>query len=349
MNYKMSKIKVLGIATLLLFVFFFSWNWHVYGEAQALKVPRYEQGEQKGALFCAQCHREIYDQWSTSSLHASATAGESFRDYLALFKTSYLLNTFITDAACYSCHGEKTSTEGVNCEICHGAVIANVPIMETHKIKYKPGLQALQDQEFCVKCHELRSPLSLDGILTVPEEWNNSEAAAKGQTCQSCHMKKVINGISYHGFDTAHRDETIYKDDIKLQNAKLQFPRFSLEIENRITGHALPASGPTRVMMLEIVFLDIRGEEQYRAEETFSKKFELMPLTGIFPDRLIKNTQLLSGERRLLNFTLPASLEGEISKAVATLRFYGVSDEHQGDIQYAHWISKPILTEEFAL
>jgi hypothetical protein len=349
MNYKMNWIKALGIATLSLIVFFVAWHWHVYSEVQALKAPRFEQGVHKGALFCAQCHRKIYDEWSTRSLHAWATAGESFNDYLAKFKASYILNTFITDAACYSCHGEKTSTEGVNCEICHGTVIANVPIMETHKLKYKPGLRTLQGEEFCIKCHEMRSPLSLDGILTVSEEWRNSQAATKGQTCQSCHMKKGINGLSYHGFDTAHRDATIYKADVTIQNAKLTFPRFSLEIENLITGHAIPPSGPTRVMVMEIIFLDINGKEQYRAEKAFSKKFELMPIAGIFPNRLIKNTQLQGSERQLLNFTLPASLEGKVNKAVATLTFYGVSDEHQGDIEHAHWISKPILTEEFAL
>lgn len=347
MNYKIGRIKAIAITLISLLVFFVAWHWHVYSDVQALKTPRYEQGEHKGALYCAQCHREIYDEWSTRSLHALATAGKSFKDYLAKFKASYLLNTFVTDAACYSCHGEKASVEGVNCEICHGTVIENVPIMETHKIKYKPGLKALQQPEFCVGCHEMRSPLSLNGILTLPEEWRNSQAAAKGETCQSCHMKKGPKGRSYHGFDSAHRDVAIYKDDVQIHKVKLQFPRFSLEIENRITGHALPPSGPTRVMVLEIIFLDAQGEEQHREEETFYKKFELMPITGVFPDRLIKNTQLQSGECRLLNFTLPASLKGKIRKAIATLRFYGVSDEYQGDIKYAHWISKPILTEEF--
>jgi len=349
MIYKTNWIKALGILSLLLLLFFVARYWYIYSEVQALKAPRFEQGLHKGALFCAECHREIYDEWSKRSLHALATAGKSFNDYLALFKTSFILNTFITDAACYSCHGEKTSTEGVNCEICHGVVVENIPIMETHKLKYKPGLQLLREEGFCIKCHELRSPLTLDGILTVPDEWRNSQSAAKGETCQVCHMRKGINGLSYHGFDTAHHDESIYIDDVKIQNAKLEFPRFSLEIENRITGHAIPPSGPTRVMVLEVIFLDVEGNEQYRLEEIFSKKFELMPLAGIFPNKLIKNTQLQSGERRLLNLTLPESLEGKINDAVATLRFYGVSDEYQGDIQKAHWISEPILREEFTL
>ncbi len=348
MNYKMARTKVVGIVIILLFALSVVWFWPVYSEVQAMKAPNYEQGVHKGALFCAQCHRGIYDEWSTRSLHAVATTGASFKDYLGKFKNNYLLNTFITDDVCYACHGEKANADGVSCEVCHGTIIANVPIMETHRIKYKPGLKTLREEDFCAKCHDLRSPLSQDDIFSVQGEWRDSHAAAKGKTCQSCHMKKVAGGFSYHGFDSAHRDVAIYKNDVKIQIESLAFPRFSLEIANQITGHALPPSGPTRVMVLEITFLDKNGEEQHRAQETFGKKYKLMPFAGLFPNRLIKNTQLQSGEVRLLNFTLPASLEGKIDKAVATLRFYGVSDEHQGDIKHAHWISEPILTEKFA-
>jgi len=345
----MIRLKVLGIAIMLLMTFFVAWYWPVYSEMQAMKVANYEQGAHKGSLYCAQCHRGIYDEWSNNSLHAVATTGGSFKDYLEKFKDNYLLNTFVTDEVCYACHGVKASTEGVNCEICHGTVVANVPIMETHKIKYKPGLKELRKKDFCAKCHDLRSPLSHDDIFSVQSEWRNSEAASKGETCLSCHMKKRFNGLSYHGFDSAHRDVTIYKDDVRLQNAKLDYPRFTLEIENSLTGHAMPPSGPTRIMVLEIIFLNMNGEEQYRVQETYGKKFNLMPIAGLFPNSLIKNTQLQSGELRILSLTLPASMEGKISKAVATLKFYGVSDEHQGDIKRAHWVSKPILTEEFTL
>lgn len=347
MSYKKKWKQALGIVVLFLAVFLVVWSWPIYSEVQAMKEANYEQGTHKGARFCAQCHREIYNDWSTRSLHAVATTKESFKDYLNKFKTNYLLNTFITDAVCYACHGEKASTEGVNCEVCHGTAIENIPIMETHKIKYKPGLKVLGEQDFCAKCHDLRSPLSHDGIFTLQGEWRKSSASSKGETCQSCHMKKASSGLNYHGFDSAHRDETIYKGDLRITDVSMQFPNFNLMLENLITGHAVPPSGPTRVMGLDIIFLDGNGEEQYRVQETFGKKFKLMPLAGLFPNRLINNTQLQSGEARALSFTLPPSLEGKIIKAVVSLRFYAVSDEHQGDIKHAHWISKPILLHEF--
>ena len=349
MNYKKSWRKALSIAITLFIVFSVVRFWPVYSDVQAMKVSRYEQGEHNGVRFCAQCHREIYNDWSTRSLHAVATNGESFKDYLGKFKANYLLNTLIGDEVCYACHGKKNSTEGVNCEICHGAVLSYVPIMETHKRKYKPGLKELREKDFCARCHILNSPLSGDSIFSTQGEWRNSQAAAKGITCQGCHMKKGISGLSYHGFDSAHRDVTIYRDDLRIRDAALHFPRFNLVLENRVTGHAVPPSGPTRVMVLEITFLDAKGAAQHRVQEAFGKKFELMPVAGLFPNSLIKNTQLQSGEVRSLSFLLPASLKGKINKAVTTLKFYGVSDEHQGDISRAHWISKPILMEESVL
>jgi len=89
--------------------------------------------------------------------------------------------------------------------------------------------------------------------------------------------------------------------------------------------------------------------EIYKIVETFAKKSTLTPIIGLMPYKLIENTQLKSSEVRPLNYTLPYSLEGQVSKAVLTLRFYDVSDEHLGDINKAHWISEPFLEEKVIL
>ncbi|NIS79344.1 MAG: hypothetical protein GTO14_03780 [Anaerolineales bacterium] len=43
-------------------------------ELLAVKIPHCEVGDQKGAQFCSQCHREIYDEWRQNSTHALATS-----------------------------------------------------------------------------------------------------------------------------------------------------------------------------------------------------------------------------------------------------------------------------------
>ena len=69
-----------------------------------------------------------------------------------------------------------------------------------------------------------------------------------------------------------------------------------------------------------------------------------MPVAGIMPYKLLMDTHLKSGEKRLLNLKLPMKLSKEkIARVELSIRFYDVSDEYQGDITKAHWISNPIL------
>ena len=319
----------------------------MYEEMKEMKNPKYEIGEYKGAQFCATCHKEIYDEWFHNSRHARATTSESFYDFRDKFTDKFLFKTIFGESACYACHGSKEVNEGVNCETCHGLVISDIPIMETHEKKFKPGRERLKEQDFCAKCHEFKSPVSGDNIISLYSEWQNSQAAADGITCQGCHMAPRESKFRYHGFDTAYSNIDIYRDDLKIKDINLDFPQFSLAIENRLTAHAMPPSGPTRILALEISFLDLAGVEIYKITKTFAKKFEL--LLGIFPNKLIENTQLQSGEIRPLNFTLPSSIKGKINKAVLVLRFYEVAHEYQDDITKAHWISGPILEEEVSL
>jgi hypothetical protein len=318
----------------------------MYKEIQGMKEPLYEVGEHKGARYCAECHEDIYNQWSQNSAHAVATTNEPFLDFKDKFTDNFLFNAMMGEPMCYSCHGSKEVNEGVNCETCHGTVIPNVSIEETHEKKYIPGRGKMKAPEFCVGCHTMESLISGDLILSLYSEWQRSEAAKRGITCQGCHMKPREGDEHYHGFDSVSRNVGIYRDDLKLKDIKLDFPQLRLTIENRVTGHAIPAVGPSRVLVLEISLLDSEGVETYKVIQTFAKYFELMPLTGLMPNKLKENTQLQSGEIRPLEFKLPSSLKGKITKAVLMLRFYDVSDDHQGDIKKAHWISKPIFEEE---
>ena len=67
------------------------------------------------------------------------------------------------------------------------------------------------------------------------------------------------------------------------------------------------------------------------------------PVIGIMPWKQVENTQLQSGESREWTYTLPDNLKDRLERAVMTLRFYEISDEHQGDLSKAHWISEPFL------
>ncbi len=139
-----------------------------------------------------------------------------------------------------------------------------------------------------------------------------------------------------------------YLTDLAVSNVTLDFPQLNMTIENKVTGHSIPAGGPTRTLALEISCKDVTGNEIHKITKTFAKKFELVPVLGLMPYKLIENTQLQSGEKRLLTFTLPSELNGKISGVELVLRMYEVSDEYQGDIEKAHWESQPIVNEEIS-
>lgn len=77
-------------------------------------------------------------------------------------------------------------------------------------------------------------------------------------------MKPRENIRPYHGFDsiTCSHNVTMYRDDLVIKNIKTDFPAFSLDVENLMIGHAIPAVGPSRLLVLEISFLDSNGVEQ---------------------------------------------------------------------------------------
>lgn len=313
----------------------------MYRDMQTLKKPRYEVSEHKGAKSCGECHQEIYDQWSNNSRHAIATKGDLFNEMKKEVEDDFMLNMMMGGEMCYSCHGSKEVNEGVNCETCHGTANTSLTTEEIHRTKFKPGLEDLKRADFCGKCHEMKHPMSGAALLSLYSEWKESPVAKEGKGCQDCHMKPDKKGLSYHGFDSAKRNVEIYRDDLKIKDVKLNFPRLTLAIENRVAGHAVPASGPTRIMALNIDFFDHQGKKTHTITETFSKSVTLM--RKIMPNKIVKNTQLQAGETRKLSFTLPHFLQGNMQKLVISMRFYEVPDKYLGDLKKATWVSDSFL------
>ncbi len=257
----------------------------------------------------------------------------------------YILNKTFGMGMCHACQGPLKY--GVDCETCHGVIPEHMEIMKAHEVKFKPMRENnLSKPDFCPKCHSFP-----EGGMTSYLEWQVSEAAAQGQTCQSCHMKKDEKGVPYHGFEGVVRSHNIemYKDDLEIHDIRYIFPDFSLAVENKVTAHAIPAVGPSRLLVLEISFQNSKGEEVHKITEGFAKYMPLMPVLGLLPYKVEKNTQLQSQEVRQLSYTLPSELEGQLEKAVVTLRIYDVYDFYEGDLEKAHLVSEPIIEREISL
>lgn len=313
-------------------------------DLDAFTKPRYEAGRQRGAQLCASCHEDIYKQWSQHSRHSQSTKSPSFRRAVEDLKSNVFLAGLVKESMCYSCHGSKTRDQGVNCETCHGRPLTGVPIETTHEKKYTPRLAKMRKPDFCAKCHEVKTPITGDSFTSVHSEWKKSEAAVRGLTCQRCHMaKRADDDHAYHGFDSAARNIGIYRGDLVISNIVLDPPGLRLTLENRVKGHAIPASGPTRVLALELALQDADGEVVHRQHKKFFKRFSMLPVVGGVPLWLTDNSQLASGEKRRLRFSLPEYELVRSEKLVIVLRMYEVDDQHQGNISKAHWKSKPIV------
>ena len=340
-------LKALTALVLILIALFLYKGVPMFNEIRSGTKPNYEVGKHMGAEKCGQCHPQIYRQWSRNSAHAKATETRPFLDFKDKFTGNFMFNAMMGEAMCYACHGSKEVSEGVNCETCHGLAAPDEPIMQTHEKKYKPGLDRMRSGQFCSGCHNLTSPFSGDALLSVYSEWLESEAAQKGLTCQKCHMRPRGGDFAYHGFDSVSRNIGIYNgEDLALKDIVLDFPQISLKVQNLVTGHAIPAVGPSRILVLEISLFGFDGKEAHSITETFGKYYNLMPVFGIMPNSEIRNTQLQSGEVRNLSYTLPSELMDKIDKAELTFRFYDVSDDHQGDITRAHHVSEPFIIKQ---
>ncbi|MCP4934059.1 MAG: hypothetical protein GY927_07585 [bacterium] len=313
-------------------------------EFSDLRTPRYQTGENKGAAYCASCHPDTHEQWSTRSRHAQSTKSATFQNALLEIKENIVVGNIIDEEMCYACHGNKKRNAGIDCESCHGTVLPGVPIETTHEKKYTPNLVEMRKSDFCARCHQTKMPFTGEALTTLHDEWKQSPAAKKGLTCQGCHMAKgEDDNYAYHGFKTAVRNGSLYKNKLKISQIAINHKRLRLLLENRVQGHSIPASGPTRILAAEIQLLNEKGVVIHRDVRRFFKHFSMLPLVGGVPFMLINNTQLRSGEKRRIRFDFPDGTYKRSAKLTLVLLMYEVADKYEGDITRAHWVSKPII------
>jgi len=137
---------------------------------------------------CNQCHKLIYEEWSTKDVHAKAFASDTFKKGTKNYGTE----------ECIGCHAAQENgdeknlkvrpvhkEEGVNCTTCH---LKNNMMYGPYKLTAKHKSEqdeSMLKSEFCAGCH-----------TPTFQEW---QAAGSGRTCQECHMprveRKVVQGL----------------------------------------------------------------------------------------------------------------------------------------------------------
>ncbi len=186
-------------------------EWAASNHAYASISPMFHKFEQaandltSGTMgsFCVRCHQQIGTQ-----------RGE--RRQAPLWERSPIAREGVT---CVTCHridrefgkvnGERTVNPGDISQPVYGAGVAKgdglasvLQDPEFYRVAREPGekgtrihlgaikFEQIGRSEFCVSCHQVQVNLGIK-LEVVWEQYRASPAAARGVTCQDCHMGKV--------------------------------------------------------------------------------------------------------------------------------------------------------------
>lgn len=229
---------------------------------------------------CAACHEDKYAEWRTS-LHAAAFSPGLVGQLVTMGREGA--------ASCMECHaplaeqrgdfaaavavgaghvGERQglAAAGVACPACHlrGHRRFGPPQRDTGAVgqgdpdaPHGGVLRAtwFEDSEFCTPCHQFPQDYAINGkpLENTFVEWQASPQAARGITCQGCHMpgrRHLWRGI--------HDADMVAAALTARFSATVDEARFTLT--NSGVGHAFPTYVTPRVEM-RAVALDADGRE----------------------------------------------------------------------------------------
>jgi len=279
---------------------------------------------------CGACHPAQYAQWQ-GSLHAGAFS-PGFSGQLiegALAEPGALRE-------CQACHAPLAEQQpvtatgapnerfdpalrrhGVVCAACHvrahrrfgpprrtGAPPAPVPAPHGG---FTPRLEYTQSR-FCAACHQFFDDAGVDGkpVENTFREWQASPQAARGETCQTCHMPDRA-----HLWRGIHDAETVRKAvpaDLVLLEAPPDRVAAALVLAAEGVGHAFPTYVTPRVF-LAIWQEDAAGVELSgtRREFTLGRQldFATQPWGEVFDTRVAagESVKLDYGEPRAMGST----------------------------------------------
>jgi hypothetical protein len=222
------------------------------------------QVDSLSARACATCHEAEAAQWATSR-HASAFTNDLFHASFGKDRQGWCVNCHAPlpeqrRPALAPREGTDTSLleEGVTCAACHlrgdEVLSARVPspqAVHAHPVRHEPRLATA---EACTGCHQFNVPhadrrhfrYSEVPMQDTGAEWATSRAAAKGLTCQGCHM-----GASGHRFPGAHTPG--YVAGALTVTFQVEPGRALVaEVRSQGAGHRVPTGDPFRRLRLRL-------------------------------------------------------------------------------------------------
>ncbi len=334
---------------------------------------------------CGACHREIYEEWKIST-HARAWLDDAqFQEELK--KSRGAGGNGDVGWMCINCHtpvmnqlpqlvvglqdGKLNAPiyepnpfydpvmelDAITCATCHvkdGKILG--PYGDsTHAPHPVQKSDTLLSEETCTRCHQAEAvfpDINLGCFFTTGAEWKASPAAARGETCQHCHMPEVERAIAIqpnlpirktrrHWFGgslipkhPSYEAEiaplrAIYGDGVETRLHAVSKPCttdeqcqwVSLDVANTRAGHHVPTGDPERHM---IFTLTAKAGGEVIAEKTveFGSKYQWWPTIEKLSD-----TRIAAGETRVTLFELPKNVT-ELSLKAEKFRMYEDAFNH---------------------
>jgi hypothetical protein len=262
---------------------------------------------------CGSCHATIHSTWLESA-HARSLDNPVFLESLRATEAASGRKLALL---CLDCHaplvalngdtelGLRVTWEGVNCEVCHSLVSVDLTgrgprrVLEPGPVKRGPVPDASDHAhgvayselhskaEACAWCHEY---VSAEGVpvLSTYSEWRASQAAARGVTCQGCHMgatrAEVVDprvdrdasaSINLHRVPGGHSLDQLHQALALSIRPRREGDSLALAVgvRNKGAGHAVPTGMPGRRVILDVAVDTSRGgsfAERRVYERTFA-------------------------------------------------------------------------------
>lgn len=200
---------------------------------------------------------------------------------------------------------------------------------------------AYQEAVFCERCHDFRDGegkvLEEKKLQETYQEWRRTDAAAEGQTCQTCHMPDGAH--TFKGIHDKEFVQTGFEATAELKRLG-DNPLEPLEAELTITNvgvaHRMPTYTTPRIVLV-IEQLDQGG----LAIEGTRQEFMVGRETTLSLSREVYDTRLMPGESR----TLMYSAERAETATGLSARVEVWPDE-QYRKNYENWLSTNMYGDE---
>ncbi|MFG0318221.1 MAG: multiheme c-type cytochrome [Planctomycetota bacterium JB042] len=275
--------------------------------------PRFTSSKQ-----CAECHREVFDEWQGSH-HQIAYENPEVRK----------LSDDFRNKECQACHLPRPISqtgllnrtlprvtrpdEGVDCLACHLDVNGRVVGLNASDLGCAPVADAEHmGVNLCGTCHNQHE---------TTDQWRASRYAKEGITCNDCHMPKVTRADGStgrrHVYEGCH-DEEMLRSAATFE-ATREGDELVLAVTNTGAGHNFPTEERHRAVDILVRFVDEAGtatdwQHLYRFRQPYRDEPQI-------------NTQLPADARHESRVDVPADAVRAEARLWYRLNPYATDDD----------------------